>query len=966
MSGMRIGKRIVVCLTAVLLGTGQMGVPAAPAAAAGNALYVNGYCLPEVQTRTVDGNLLFPVFETLRPLGCTVTSVSGGSQVEILHQKRGLTVTVLTGTPAAVVNGAEISVSAAMYFYQGALWAPVDFLEKAMGFFVETDAGCVRVYTQPREVLAALSAVDALCGRETLDFMLSLYDPDSGGFYYCPSARDHVQFGTNLESTNQALNFLQTGGAAGLNGNIRDLIPAQAQGRLLTAVKLAQDPEDGYFYNSWQGKQVGRAKRERDLTAAVSILKRFGAEPLYPLPAERLSEAEAVNLAGVNDHLASEESFLRWLDALNWNDPYSAGSLIAASVNTIGAAGLLDTACAYLSARQNRDTGLWGEGETYDAANAAMKIGAVYAAAMVPYPNMEKAADSVIRTVTGPDQPETICEVWNPLEALNYMYAACGYQVPELVRTKLKACILDLIRVTEANMQLFRKPDGGVSYYRGFGQAETHGSPAGLGLAEGDVDATYIGTLQIRRSLYQLADFSFMPPLYSAYGGLVTGAMTGQPAEAAPPGLMAVRFRRGDGAPVTEIEPGLITPVCRMKGEPGQCVWLFTALYSDDRLISVRRDIASLANGVQEIEAPAVEAGAGQTVKVMAMTEALVPCGSPGILDSRDGKKEIVCGNAVVAGRSFPIYSNPEEQTLTVYLPLEAEVKAGMLRCGISLTGTGRIEPVQGGAEQNLANRTAAYRVTAENGSYDTYTLRAVMTEVQRAYDFDGAELLASDHSVPQRRRAFSYLSGGGNQGWGMWYNAGFVFDETGALVRERSFGTIGLAAGRTGGGGVLDKNRTGGELGVVSLGGDPELAGSAYRYLCRFAVCVDWAEPGAALWFGSGGARQFCLRAAEDGKKLDLTCGAAPAMISRIETGVWHEVAYVWSKGTDACRMEWYLDGRFAGAGVVSVREDGSLRSGDTAQGRPPYQFSLLMESDALAVVRLDDFYLSAARDTL
>lgn len=967
MIGMRFGKRIVVCVAAaVLLAAWGACAPVCPAAQTGNALYVNGYCLPEVQVRTVGGSVLFPVFETLRPLGCTVTSESGGGLVKILHQRRGLTVTVPAGTAAAVVNGTERTMSTAMYFYQGAFWAPLDFLEKAMGFSVKRGDGNVQVYTQPQEVIGALSAVDALCGREALDFMLSLYDPESGGFYYCPSARDHVQFGTNLESTNQALNFLQTGGAAGLDGNIRDLIPAQAQGRLVAAVKTAQDPEDGYFYNSWQGKQVGRAKRERDLTAAVAILKRFGAKPLYALPSERLPGAEPVALAAVNDHLASEESFLRWLDSLNWDDPYSAGSLIAASVSTIRAAGLLEVACEYLASRQNRETGLWGEGDTYDATNAAMKIGAVYAAAMIPYPNMEKAADSVIRTVAGPDQPETICEVWNPLEAINYMYTACGYQIPETVRAKLRDSLLDLIRVTEANMRLFRKPDGGVSYYKGFGQAETHGSPAGLGLAEGDVDATYIGTLQIRRSLYQLADFSFMPPLYSAYGSMVAETMSGQRSQAGTPTLLEVRFRREDGTAAAGMEPGGIVPVCRMAGEPGQRVLLFTALYSDGRLASVRQVTVGLDGGIQEIEAPAAQAEAGQTVKVMAMTGGLVPCGSPGILDGRDGKKEIAGGTAAVGGRRFPIYSNPEEKTLTVYLPLEPEVKTGMLQCGITLTGTGRIEPVQGGTVQNLVNRTAEYRVTAENGSYETYILRAVMTEVQRAYNFNGAALLAADHSVPRRRRAFGYLSGGGNQGLGMWYNTGFVFDENGSPVQEQCFGTIGLAAGRDGDCGVLDKTRAGGELGVISLGGDAELSGSSYRYLCRFALCVDRAEPGSALWFGSGSERQFCVRASEDGKKLDLTCTAVPAIINSVVPGVWHELAYVWSKEAGVCRMEWYLDGLFAGAGELSGHEDGSLRSGDTAQGRPPYQFSLLMESDALAAVRLDDFYLSAARDTL
>ena len=941
--------------------------------AAEAALSVNGYCLPGIQIRTVDGNLLFPVFETLQPLGYTVSNVSATGQVEIRHRRRGLTVVISPGSAAAEVNGTEISVSTAMYFYQGAFWAPLDFLEKAFGFSVDSGAGGVYVLTQPPEIMAALSEVDALCGRETLEFLLSLYELESGGFYYCPSARDHVQFGTNLESTNQALSFLQTGGTAGLDGNIRDLIPTQAQNRLINTVLQAQDPEDGYFYNSWQGKQVGQAKRERDLSAATAILNRFGVDPLYPLPAERLSSVvvlaadESAARAGINDYLSSKDHFLSWLDSQNWDDPYQTGHLIASSAETIQAAGLLDVACDYLTSRQNQETGLWGEGYTYDATNAAMKMGAVYARAMRPYPNMEKAVDSVIRTITGPDQPETICEVWNPLEAIHYMYTSCDFQVADSVKAMLRENLLTLIQVTKGNMQLFRKPDGGVSYYKGFGQEQTHGSPAGLGLAEGDVDATYIGTLQIRRTLYQLADFSFMPPLYEAYGTLVTETMSEKPAQTTEPNVLDIQFYREDGTAVTEMEAGMIQPVCRMKGKAEQQIWVLTALYGQDILLDIEKTAVTLNGKVQDIKAPAMKAEAGQMIKVFAVTQGLAPCGSPGILNDKSGEKDIYGGTAVVGGRSFPVYSDPHAKTLTVYLPLEPDVKEGMTRCEITLQGTGRIVPAQIGTEQNLVNRSVTYRVTAENGSYDTYTLSAVMTQVQRAYNFNGAKVLETSHSVPQRRGAFGYLSGSGNQGYGMWYNLGFAFDQTGAPIPEQSFGTISLsAAGRDEECGVLEKTAKGGELGIISLGGDAELAGSSYRYLCRFAFCIDYAEPGAVLRFGSGNEQQFYIRAAEDGEIAELTCTAAPDMINRIEQGVWYEIAYVWDKAADGCRMTWYLNGRFAGIGKLSTQDSGSLRSTDTVQGKPPYQFSLSIESDALAKVRLDDFYLSAARDTL
>ena len=55
------------------------------------------------------------------------------------------------------------------------------------------------------EILEELKKSDELCGKKILDWLGSLYDAESGGFYYSISARDTDGFLPDLESTYQAI-----------------------------------------------------------------------------------------------------------------------------------------------------------------------------------------------------------------------------------------------------------------------------------------------------------------------------------------------------------------------------------------------------------------------------------------------------------------------------------------------------------------------------------------------------------------------------------------------------------------------------------------------------------------------------------------------------------------------------------------------------------------------------------------
>lgn len=481
---------------------------------------MNGYAmkLPH-KLLNENGVILIAATDFVKPLFGNVAVAAGGKTASVTKSSHTSTMVFTDNSTRAAVDGAEKTMPAAARILDGQLYMPLRFYCENLGFEVEysAEADDIAVWTYDKDVLLAIEKVNEYCKSEdTLNWVIGQYDPDQGGFYYATSSRDYPQFGINIESTRQGLDFLETGKIQGLYRDFADAVPQKMKDEMAGYVYNNQSDEDGYFYNPWQGK-VNQVKKERDLSRAVSILNVCGVKPKYKLPAERLREAMSGNTSGVSspayDWLLSEDAFRARLDSLNWNDPYSAGNYVASAGATIIAAGMQHIATDFIARMQNPETGLWGDGYTYDAIDGAMKIGAFFASAKTPYPSMDKAIASVVKTITGADSPETICEVWNGLVLVEYILSSNGYKVSAETRATLESALIEIIDTTYENMQKFKHGDGGISFYMDHGQASTHGSAAGLGLAEGDMDATYIGTLQIRRSLYALCHNSFVPPM---------------------------------------------------------------------------------------------------------------------------------------------------------------------------------------------------------------------------------------------------------------------------------------------------------------------------------------------------------------------------------------------------------------------------------------------------------------------
>lgn len=372
------------------------------------------------------------------------------------------------------------------------------------------------------KILAELKRADELCGKEIIDWLISLYDPESGGFYYSISARDTEGFLPDLESTYQAVYLLQQGGMYKSGAVSEKIIPKPVQEGFIEYARELQDEEDGYFYHTHWGKKVPPSRKNRDLMWARGLINKFGGSFKYPLPEERIkasveadgdSQKEATV---IEERFTSKEKFLEYLSSMNWETGgWGAGNLLASQVTQIKAAGLFKVAAEFLAEKQNKETGLWGEGLSYANTNAAMKISAFFGENSMPYPNLDKMINSVIYIIKNEGVPIYITDVWNPIVAINQAKATYK-ELPEELSAKLNEALPKIIHISVNNAILFKKADGAFGYHRLTGQQTSQCVTVSTGANESDVNGSLAACTSMRGSLYALAGIA-APPIYDKY-----------------------------------------------------------------------------------------------------------------------------------------------------------------------------------------------------------------------------------------------------------------------------------------------------------------------------------------------------------------------------------------------------------------------------------------------------------------
>ena len=355
----------------------------------------------------------------------------------------------------------------------------------------------------PQEVKDYLLKFDNLLGKDVLQWIIDLYDPETGGFYYTKSGMENEGFLPDIEATGFAMSIINDGGL--LDGGMPEEWKEKLSGWLLNL----QDPDDGYFYLPQWGKTSG-SRRDRDLSAATSLLNSYcRKQPLYLTPQERLTKRISLysQAAETSEYLTSKENCLNYLDEKDWSTAgiWATGNSLSSAKAQIIAAGLLDTVRDYIIKKQNPETGLWGEGLDWMNINGTMKLSSFFDNKQ-PFPNVEKAFESVLYIFKEVSLPNNVAVtyIWNPIALLERAFGSYA-ELPDGLYQKLLDNTQLLVDLVYENALLFKREDGGFSQYRDVGVSNIQGGVSvGLGNAESDMDATVIISQRLRTSMYNV------------------------------------------------------------------------------------------------------------------------------------------------------------------------------------------------------------------------------------------------------------------------------------------------------------------------------------------------------------------------------------------------------------------------------------------------------------------------------
>ena len=518
-----------------------------------------GYEKLESEERANDNIARYGFYSTGNSIAIVYDSVHGYDQFIVNCAVRLFEDSyVQTDKPINVPAGVFCSGSVDILAYQREIDEPL--IESSWASFEET-AG--------KEATEALKEMySELYSEKLITWFASLYDTEIGGFYYSASARDNEKVYYNgayyhllpdIESTAQAINFMQNSGMTYGITELTGALPEWMQEDLIRFIKQRQSP-NGYFYHpQWPEAKASISRRGRDLTNAVALLRKLGAYPTYktpsgqfgdgilwdgtPVSAVRLtlpldtSSVSAVSFVvatatAVPSHLVDKASFEQYLNRLNVrNNSYSVGNELASQTSEIKSRdkylksqgadySLVDMLINYLDTNCYSTTGHWRSVSDYAGINGLMKISSVYEALDAPLPYPEAAARSAIDSITKADvSSSTVCYVYNSWVSISNIISNVeqygGKDADEIVATirgELRENAAALIMATAAKQGSFICSDGSFSYHKTKTSATSQGMPVAIaGTKEGDVNATAICTTGTVKNMIKAFGFPSVP-----------------------------------------------------------------------------------------------------------------------------------------------------------------------------------------------------------------------------------------------------------------------------------------------------------------------------------------------------------------------------------------------------------------------------------------------------------------------
>lgn len=381
----------------------------------------------------------------------------------------------------------------------------------------------------------------------------NLYDPAIGGFYYSNSARDTEGYLPDLESTAQALSFINSGGVSRIDGGgYHKTIPNFMRNEIIIWVNSLYDKSSGNYYHPQWDRTENATRRARDRNNASEILSNLGSAP-DPNYVPRWNTSIVTNLgsssavaasrvvaaAAVADEFSSLEKFKEYLD----NEVNNSGTLGFYGIghnmttrfdeikNADKVLGTTDTdrslvkyLIEFFNKHQNPELGLWEDELNYNGVNGLMKISGVYSKAGAPMPNAEKAAKSAMMAIASDEAMGEIVDIYNPWTAVKGAIANVrkhqGDEKAEVLLGELRALAPEYIRITIEKVKIFEKPDGSYSYTPSFSIANSQGMPVAVpGTYEGDVNGTVLASNYLWQQINGVLELpnNCLSHIYGAY-----------------------------------------------------------------------------------------------------------------------------------------------------------------------------------------------------------------------------------------------------------------------------------------------------------------------------------------------------------------------------------------------------------------------------------------------------------------
>lgn len=363
-----------------------------------------------------------------------------------------------------------------------------------------------------KEGVTALRKFMTLYDENIYLWAASLWDTERGGFYYSSSARDTEGYLPDIESTTQMMRLAANSGLfEGRGEYYGDATPDFMKEKLVGFAKSLIDPEDGYAYHPQWGYNITVSRRGRDLKWTVSMLDQFNVKPNCKTALDRIAEQGESKEKNplLPEHLTSPENFREYLS--QFEDPenkyciykwsYGLGNHLSSQTMQIKAAGeeYMNILLEWFEKHQREDTGLFEEGVSYKSVNGLMKIMLLYTSFAKPFPNAVRALESTIAVTAGDETPGWVCCYYNPWITMHNLFSNIRKFGDSKKADELEAQVQKnasaLITNTYEKSRVFKKPDGGFSYYPETSISSSQSAPvAPERLPESDVNATALAS----------------------------------------------------------------------------------------------------------------------------------------------------------------------------------------------------------------------------------------------------------------------------------------------------------------------------------------------------------------------------------------------------------------------------------------------------------------------------------------